>query len=82
MKWGVGAGEDNALRFVQTKLREALEVARTTRIKEASYFTEMAYLAISNLIREKFDDESLTTNGQEPPRHSRPRRSRHARKAA
>jgi hypothetical protein len=37
---------------MQSKLREAVEVARTTRYQQAIYFTEMAYLAVSELIRE------------------------------
>jgi len=52
MKWDVGVGDGNALKFIQAKLREAMEVARTTRCREAIYFTEIGYLAINELLRE------------------------------
>ena len=52
MRWDLGVGDNGALKFIQNRLREALEVARTTRHKEAIYFTELSYLAVSELIRE------------------------------
>jgi hypothetical protein len=45
-------GEGPALRFVEARLREALEVARTTRYGEPVYFLEMAYMSVSAIIRE------------------------------
>ena len=52
MKWDLETGDNGALKFIQGRLRDALEVARTTRYKEAIYFTELSYLAVSELIRE------------------------------
>lgn len=59
MRWDLGAGDNGALKFIQTRLREALEVARTTRHKEAVYFTELSYLAVSELIRESLAGQEL-----------------------
>jgi hypothetical protein len=68
MKWDIGTGDSGALRFIQAKLREAMEVARTTRYKEAVYFTEIGYLAINQLIREDLAVQSRQSGTASSPK--------------
>ena len=70
MRWDLGVGDSGALKFVQGRLRDALEVARTTKYKEAIYFTELTYLAVSELIREDLARRTPQDNRQERLRHA------------
>ena len=70
MRWELGHGDNGALKFIQSRLREALEVARTTRHREAVYFTELSYLAVSELIREDTASQELQDRPELTPRRA------------